>query len=392
MQQEHTDDGASAAHRVPRRRVLVTAAALPAALLLASCDGGVRPPWDSRTASACLGPDEEISDEDRREYSPNIDVGPVVADPENRYSNREVAVSPDGSMIAVCETSDRRVLELDEFTGITLWDTASGEVVRRIEPPETGKLAWHPDGSRLAVGTGRIISLLDLEGNLEWSLLGHELPEGGVATMRALTFSPDGTQLASATSDESVRLWDLGDDSCGAGHILEPERLRNGSLSYSPDGATLAVGGASTSEEVDSSHAPSLWDPVTGDHRGATEDIPGIVHDLGYAADGSLLVIADDPPSLTVIAPDGSFSQGPAPASAWFADLAVGPGQRVAVRGADDELVLWDRATGETTRPEVPVDTDLPLWAPDESELYLVSRTYGPMAWDGENWRQFELP
>src|SRR5699024_10557315 len=138
--------------------------------------------------------------------------------------------------------------------------------------------------------------------------------------------------------------------SCGIGPVLEPGPRSNATLSYSPDGSTLAVGATASSSAGDDENPPQLWDPATGRRLEVLDDLAGIVFDLGYGADGSLLVVTDEPPALTVIAADGSRRQASVTDSTRFADLAVGPGSRVALLGGDDELLLLDLDTEEETR------------------------------------------
>ncbi|MCP6756150.1 hypothetical protein NL533_31480, partial [Klebsiella pneumoniae] len=82
------------------------------------------------------------------------------------------------------------------------------------------------------------------------------------------------------------------------------------------------------------------------------EDVPGIVFALDHAADGALIVVADEPRALMAVGTDGSVVEGPVTDSTWFAELAVGPGHRVALH-ADEELLLWDRESGEEFRHEI---------------------------------------
>jgi len=387
---EMNPDGAG---RLPRRRWLLGAAALPGTLALAGC-GDIPLPFlpGSRDPGVCLGPSEELPEEVYETIPEGMIVDPAPPDENRRFTTSALALSPDGTMLAACESRDRVHLELEEEFGVILWDTASGDVLRRITPPAHGVIAWHPDGTRLAIGASRHISVVDLEGNPEWNLIGHELPSDSMATIRDLAFSSDGSQLASSSSDGSVRLWDMSAETCSEEMILEPGPRSNASLSYSPDGTVLAMGSTSSHGENDPDNPPQLWDPVTGERRSVLEDPAGIVYALGHDADGSLLVVTDEPAALSVIAPDGTVQGGPVTASTWFAELAVGPRGRVALLGADDELLLWDRESGEETRLETDPDVGALCWSADGEELYALSRSQGVIVWDGETWRQFELP
>ena len=93
-----------------------------------------------------------------------------------------------------------------------------------------------------------------------------------------------------------------------------------------------------------------------------------------------------------MIRADGTREQGPVTASAWFAELAVGPTRRVALLGADDELLIWDRSTGEEIRLEADPHLRSMCWAPDETALHCLSDREGIRSWDGQEWRSFDLP
>jgi tricorn protease-like protein len=121
---------------------------------------------------------------------------------------------------------------------ICLWD-----VVNRYEiatfPVGTLRLAVRPDGRQLAAATlEHSVCLWDLKRNsLEFELWGHE------ERVTALVYAPDGRFLATASEDGIVRLWDAatGDPT----HFVRLDTpIRD--LAFAPDGRHLYTANANT--------------------------------------------------------------------------------------------------------------------------------------------------
>ncbi|MBE3001350.1 protein kinase [Nocardiopsis sp. HNM0947] len=143
-----------------------------------------------------------------------------------------------------------------------LWDGSSGE---RIDTFSTeGRLnspLFSPDGSTLATGSGTGVLLWDVDTGAITTI---DLEEGGGGPM---AFSADGELFATAPRDDHVHLWDAvsGEletriptytDSFYTRNFGDPEAIR--SLTFSPDGSLLATG-------QDDSNV-RLWDISNGTH------------------------------------------------------------------------------------------------------------------------------
>ena len=194
-------------------------------------------------------------------------------------------------------------------------------------------VAVHPDGSQVATASeDQTVRLWDLRsGALLRTLEGHE------ESIRAVVFSQDGSQLATASDDRSARLWDL-----ATGEVLSTFEHETylGGVALSPDGERLATAGDDGQVRV--------WD------RKRVEEDFALRHDdsalaVAWSPDGEQLVSASaDGTARVWRASDGAavtrfagHSGTKVYAVAWSPD-----GSRV-VSGAEDGFArLWDAASG----------------------------------------------
>jgi WD40 repeat protein len=120
---------------------------------------------------------------------------------------------------------------------VKFWDWRSGHCHSTLKARGTVRaLATSPDGSRLAVGGVVTVAVYALAGH---AVTGAPVVcRGHTKCIECVEFSPDGTKLATASTDGTLRVWDAATGAC-----LRTLALKLGGLhwvTFAPDGLTLA--------------------------------------------------------------------------------------------------------------------------------------------------------
>ncbi len=164
-------------------------------------------------------------------------------------SGRSVVFSPDGRRVAA-----------QWGTTVQIWDAAHGRALRNLRSFWPYCVAFSPDG-RFLVTAGGYEDAKGREGVLLFDLVGNAKDakeprgfKGHTKTVMSAAFSPDGTRLATASWDGTVKVWDVADGKelrTLTGHVKPVT-----SVAFSPDGTRLA--------SVGTDRTVRLWDAGTG--------------------------------------------------------------------------------------------------------------------------------
>jgi len=288
----------------------------------------------------------------------------------------DVAFSADGSLLAT--TGDDGALRV--------WDPATGGLVQEFVIPDGG-LVWGPsfsaDGSTVAASwlDFAAVRVFDLTTGAERSSVDQE---GALAT----SLSPDGsTVVAGNINAEEVVVADTATGSprftVAAGQLFVRD------VGFSPDGSTIATAGGDGSVR--------LWSAATGDPMGTFAEATSEVAGLDWAPEGDRLALAGDDGLVRIVAvEDGGLRQLVSASSlasqAGLQSVSFAPDGRRVVTGdwAVSTAQVWDLGPtgaaewGNVQAEPLQVGSRGPL-AVTPDGLVVVGSGGGPVtAWDVE--------
>ena len=235
----------------------------------------------------------------------------------------QVLFSPDGTTLA--STGDK----------ITLWDVATLTKTATLDGHEYGvnSVSFSPDGTTLA-STGLFDDIVQL-----WDVatLKHTATLYDRSTVRSVLFSPDGTILASG-NDGEITLWDVATQKKTT--TLKAHSRWVDLLSFSPDGSILAS--ASLTSEI------ILWNVATQTRR-KTFPSEHLLTGLSFSPDGNILASADLTGEVLLWDVDAQRQQlGTCYHRSQIGSVSFSPNSGILASGGDDgQILLWDAYTQE---------------------------------------------
>lgn len=299
------------------------------------------------------------------DHFPNVDpFPPVQAPPKKEEPPAPPPNVPDaqgrvflpGDAIAVAFLRDEpQTLVTASGSGVRLWDTAAAKEIAAIPQEGTGQeatgMAVSPNGAKaILIRHGGAVIPIDLRGRQVEPLWQKPIP--AQPAQWAVAWSADGSFVATANGDRSVRIFNVATGSLRFNLTGHKDQVH--AVAIAPDSKTVASGDADTVYLWDGNSSQKLGS-VKAQDGGGVGVLPA-VWSLAFSPDGKLLAVGGNDGTIRLHDVAGKSEKlklthgHPVGALAFSSD-----GKWLASAGFGPKLMVWETASGDK-RAEMNLD------------------------------------
>ncbi|MEH2226107.1 nSTAND1 domain-containing NTPase [Nostoc sp.] len=233
-------------------------------------------------------------------------------------------------------------------------------------------IAYSPNGKQLASASAdNTIKIWDVSnGQLLKTLTGHSSP------LNSVTYSPNGQQLASASADNTIKIWDV-----SSGQLLKTLTGHSSpvnSVAYSPNGKQLASASADNTIKI--------WDVSSGQLLNTLRGHSSPVNSIAYNPNGKDLASASADNTIKIWdVSSGQLLKTLTGHSSPVNSVTYSPnGKQLASASADNTIKIWDVSSGQLrkTLPGHSSPVNSIAYSPNGQQLASASDNRTIKIWD----------
>ena len=171
-----------------------------------------------------------------------------------------------------------------------------------------------------------------------------QLLTGHLCSISAVAFSPDSKRLGSASTDDSIKLWDTNSGALLRTFLDRRTGINTHTVAFSPDGRRLASGATDSIIRLCDSESGMVLQEFVG-HVGA-------ILTVAFSPDGRQLASCSQSNIIKLWdAHSGAIRQDLGHHNEWVITVAFSPDSRRLASGSNDKTIkLWDAGSGALLR------------------------------------------
>jgi len=248
---------------------------------------------------------------------------------------------------AAFSPNGRYVVTAGNGSEATVWDATTGDQVTLLDEPQGGRVkdaTFSPDSQRVLTsdvdGTARVWDAAPTQ-------LLLSVPEPDRATLSGAAFNAGGSEIVTAGTDGTARVWDA---VTGAQVAVLDEGKAGSNFAIGGNAVNMAAFSPNGTEVVTASRdgTARIWDVATG--RQLVE-LPAqyIVYAAQFSANGAEVMTANDGGQVTIWdAASGKMLSQFAATNTFLYDAALSPGgTEIATTAEDGTARIWDVKTSK---------------------------------------------